>query len=458
MASLENHSAALDDQLIPGLSFAPGGGASYITARNNISLYPTGSNSYSSNGTRVVRINVSSDAGQWIDPASAFLFFKVNNKDASAQTATEITRLQPLGGPHVFWSRARLLLQGQVAETIDFPGRLMEQLLRLSPETFQKQYAGHGFGLQVPNPDESTDLRQQRRLTPSQGKTVAMPLSLFGLFAQHRYLPVGFAMNMQIELTVQSGSDCCRSGTSVAGGVTTTYTNLFEISDVIMRCDAITLDSQLQESYQQMSLTRSLSIPYKTWHHTVYSQTGNADSVTVAMQRSVSRLCTVFVTFMSAERDTLKDVNYFPSVEGQPDGFDGSHPLLTTDCTPDEKSIQYEMVIDGQRYPTAQVQTTVEAYTALIRGLGMAGQTSHAVGVGGRYFETTDFAICQDFEKHLGSALSGKNLRGGSQLLINLKGLAPSGIPSADKIVKIYVCAQIDCIAELSSGGVTILE
>ena len=198
-----------------------------------------------------------------------------------------------------------------------------------------------------------------------------------------------------------------------------------------------------------MLLTKSIPISMKSWHHTSYSQSGNADSVSIAMQRSVSRLCTVLVSFMSAtsSTDTLKEVNYFPHVEGQLDSAgDADHPLVTTDITSDTKAIQYEFVIDGQRYPTSPVTTTVEAYSQLVKGLGMAGQTSHSVAIGGRYYETLDFCILQDFEKVLGSALSGKNLRGGSQLLLHLKGMAPTGLPAGDKIVKVFLAAQFDTI------------
>ena len=81
MATLENHAAALQDQLIPGLDFRHGNSANYVTARNNISIYPQGSNSYSSSGTRTIRISINSDSN-WIDPASMLLYFKVNNKTA----------------------------------------------------------------------------------------------------------------------------------------------------------------------------------------------------------------------------------------------------------------------------------------------------------------------------------------------------------------------------------------
>ena len=459
MASLENHSAALSDVLIPNLDFKMGNGSSYVQARTNLSIYPQGSNIYSySSGTKVVRINV--NTGEFIDPASAFLFFKVSNVDTTAQTATAITKCEPLGQAHVFFSNARLLMQGQVLEEISDFGRNFELLMRLSDPQYQKAMAAMSFGLQDSDPETLSDLRSVRRIPAGASKTVAMPLSIFGTFGQHRFIPTNLA-NIVIELQIADPSLVCRSGTSVDGSVTTTFNSQIELSAFVLKVDGITLDSQLMEEYNKMALTRSIPLSIKTWHSTSYSQSGQASDVSIAYQRQLSRLCTVFVHFFSpsGSPNTLKEVNYFPHVEGQLDSLgDTGHPFATTDVTPDEKAITYEFTVDGKRFPSTPINTTVEAYTALVRALGFAGQTSHSLGVGGRYYETSNFVICENFEKILSSELSGLSLRGGSALLLHLKGLVKSGMAETDKITKISLLVQYSAIAELSASGVTILE
>jgi len=460
MASLENHAAALEDQLVPGLNFKMGPGSNYILERKNVSFYPQGSNIYSTaNGQRVLRISLNSDQA-WGDPSTGYLFFRVNNRDTTTQTSTAITRVEPLGMGHVFFKSGRLLLNGQVAEQIDDFGRAFELLNRLSPEVAQKQYAAMSFGLQKPYPEDSADLRSVCRIPPGKSKTVAMPLGLFGIWGQHRFLPFQ-ACNMVLELTMQDPALCCRSGTSTTGSVTTTYNSNVDLDMFVLRMDTLVLDSQLQEEYNRMLLTKTLPISYNTWHHVSYAQNGEASDVSIAFQRSVSRLCTVFVTFysVSANPQTKQEVNYFPHVEGELDNLSQTdHPLFTTDVTDDGKAVQYEFVCDGTRYPTAPITTTVEAYTALVRSLGFAGQTSHSIALGGKSYDTTDFVICENFERIIGSALSGKNLRGGSTLLLHLKNMVHPGMISTDKITKIFILAQFSAIAELSAQGVTVLE
>ena len=82
----------------------------------------------------------------------------------------------------------------------------------------------------------------------------------------------------------------------------------------------------------------------------------------------------------------------------------------------------------GRGPPTTPVTTTIEAYANLVSGLGLLGQTSHSLGIDGRGYESNDsYILCANFEKVLGSAVSEKSLRGGSQLILNLKNLQPAG-------------------------------
>ena len=461
MASLESHAASLEDSLIPQLSFKFGPSSSYVIERRGISLYAAGSNIYSAaSGTRVVRIPINAESS-FIDPSSATLFFRVNNNDATTQTSTNITRMQALGQAHVFFKSARILLQGQVAEEIQDFGRVYEQLLRLTDPQYQKQYAAQSFGLQDSSPEDYFDLREARKLKPGTSKTVGLPLSIFGLFGQHRFLPTGL-MNMVLELTLQDPALCCRAGNLVDGSLTTTHTtNDITLDAFVLKVDALTLDSQLMEEYNRMALTKTIPLSYKTWHHTSFTQSGEQNEVTVSLQRALSRLCTVFVTLFSPSGSpaVLQECNYFPSPVGQINSVGQvDYPFMHTDVIDDAKSVGYQFVCNGDRYPTAPVETLSKAYYRMVLSLGFGGQTSHSIPLQAPDYATTNFVICESFEKINGSELSGKNLRGGSTLQINLKGLVQPGMLQTDKITKIFALCQYSAVAEISAQGVTILE
>ena len=138
MASLESHSASLQDALIPQLKFSLGEGANYVQERRGITCFAQGSGIYSSSsGTRTVRTPILAESS-FVDPSSATLFFRVNNGDETTQTSTNITRVQAFGQAHVFFRSARLLVQGQVAEEINDFGRVYTQLLNLTDPAYQR--------------------------------------------------------------------------------------------------------------------------------------------------------------------------------------------------------------------------------------------------------------------------------------------------------------------------------
>jgi hypothetical protein len=93
--SLETTAASLEDQLVDGLSFKLRPSANYVQKRESVTIFPSGSNSYSSNGTRVIRINVVADG--WLDPSTVQLQYKLTNNDSVADTGSAQTRCQLLG-------------------------------------------------------------------------------------------------------------------------------------------------------------------------------------------------------------------------------------------------------------------------------------------------------------------------------------------------------------------------
>ena len=194
MASLESHAASLEDSLIPQLSFKLGPSSNYVTERKSIQCYAQGSNIYSaSSGTRVVRIPIMADSS-FIDPSTAVLFFRVNNLDTTAQTATNITRVQTLGQAHVLFSSARLLMQGQICEEISSFGRTYEQLLRLTNPEYQKSYASMSLGLTDSYPENHSDLRSARKIPGGSSKTDRWDASIHFRCFRTTSFPTDFSM------------------------------------------------------------------------------------------------------------------------------------------------------------------------------------------------------------------------------------------------------------------------
>ena len=91
---------SVEDVLVDGLSFKLRPGASYINERKSVTYHPQGSNIYSTNGTKLIKILVSGDS--WMDPSTFRTQYNLVNNDATLAHV-----LRPLGGPgskHANWA------------------------------------------------------------------------------------------------------------------------------------------------------------------------------------------------------------------------------------------------------------------------------------------------------------------------------------------------------------------
>ena len=107
------------DKLVDQLQFALPKPAKYARERRLVQIMPSGSNTFSPNGTQVMTFNVTSYDG-WLDPASLRLHFRIFNAAAApAQPPLIAADLTPAGGCHCFFSQLRILIGGTEVERIE---------------------------------------------------------------------------------------------------------------------------------------------------------------------------------------------------------------------------------------------------------------------------------------------------------------------------------------------------
>ena len=135
---MEHHAQSVDDALIGGLSYKPKPGASYVTNRRSVSYFVSGGNTYSPNGAKVTKFNITGDL--WLDPCTFRVAFQLNNNNGNNGAGFPIC-VQPLSwNPAVLFRRARLICGGQVVENTDDLNRLSLTLTDLLPEGDQERY------------------------------------------------------------------------------------------------------------------------------------------------------------------------------------------------------------------------------------------------------------------------------------------------------------------------------
>ena len=97
---MEHHAQSIDDALIGGLSYELKAGASYVTNRRSVSYFASGGNTYSPNGVKVMKFNLTGD--QWLDPSTFRVAFQLSNSNGVNANDFQIM-VQPLSwNPAVF--------------------------------------------------------------------------------------------------------------------------------------------------------------------------------------------------------------------------------------------------------------------------------------------------------------------------------------------------------------------
>jgi hypothetical protein len=135
-----------EDYLIDGLSFKLKPGASYVTDRKSFTFWSIGSNSYTPvGGVELIKFQLNGDDGNWLDPSSVVFQFEIVNNAIVTGSVTDNV-LRPLGQPHLFFKRLRVLAGGQVVEDIQDFGRNSELIASLQNEFVRDNSDIQGFG------------------------------------------------------------------------------------------------------------------------------------------------------------------------------------------------------------------------------------------------------------------------------------------------------------------------
>ena len=143
---MESMTNATEDYLVDALSFKMPPGASYITDRKSVTYWTVGSNAYTpTGGVKLLKFQLNGDDGNWLDPTSVVMQFELLNTATSADTAGNPI-LRPIGQPHLFFKRLRVLAGGQVVEDIQDFGRNSELISSLDTDFVKDNNDIQGFG------------------------------------------------------------------------------------------------------------------------------------------------------------------------------------------------------------------------------------------------------------------------------------------------------------------------
>ena len=245
---------------------------------------------------------------------------------------------------------------------------------------------------------------------------------------------------------------------NAGGGVfnTANTSNSWKIQNVQMKCDIVTLDNSLDNSYAELLLSgKSLPISYNTYisqFQSILSGTVGQQKVRINVARSLSRLKSVFISFDKANTvasAVYKDFNsfYSPMMTGLNDAILGGGTAAG--------EVEWQIQLGNKLYPETPCRSHSESFYQLRKCLGVQSSALHSFNVSGQEYRRRKFILGIDTEAILQASFSGKNTRSGDLLNIKFDHL---GTNSANYAHSMYVILHSDNIMEIRDSGVVVYD
>ncbi len=266
---------SMEDKLIDSLQFKLKEGASYITDRRSVTFYPQGSNIYKpKSGTKVIKIML--NGNNWLDPSTFRVMFDLRNNDGEV-----LHELRPIGSPWAFFRRARLICGGQTVEDIDFYNRTHEMMHTLTSTASRQNDFCEAFGNELTILEDYTTSPNLNTADlfhgiPGTQSITVLFKPILGLLNQNKFLPLSKMGSMTLELelvddvnepiimpdkTVSTDAAIALTRFSIAN-----TSNDWQIENVQIKVDLITLDNGLQNTYDTHLLNgNAYPINYNTF-------------------------------------------------------------------------------------------------------------------------------------------------------------------------------------------------
>ena len=514
-----------NDTMINQLNFGLPETSQYITDRRFVNYFPSGSNIYSASGggNKNIRFYISGDSNQYLDLSSIRLFANIKNTDVSDRAKF----LRPLGGLHAFMERYRATVGGQIVQDIDqyarhcqlyksFKSKDVNEMddIESSPNpSWDDDYHRYANGLNnfldattsgatnadpagVVTVNTGADHNEWGRIgvrptrhslsgIPSNGQMRLGHKPVCGLCESNYYLPLRFAP-LELEFTIVSDSnepivvpqgdattnpntETDKQGYYFQGGNTSV---LWEINNVIIRAEVITLDNTVDNNITKHLLEgQSLKLIVPQYHTLTQTFNAGGGEINMNIVKSASKLSNAFITLYREKKQGTrygqflpdnylhKRWNYFynPMINSEiNDGFDGA--LVEGQGFQDfTRNLSWQMQVGNKKFPEFECQSLAEAFYFLRRTIHYHNADQNSLNISYKQYRENKFIIGVSFEKMQDVNFTSINTKMGSLLTFKIKGTQGALAP-AEQIQEIFTHLTSESVLELRESGAIVYD
>ena len=292
---MEQVTQAVNDELVASLDYKLAtGNTNYIQSRKSVQYFPSSLSTFTPSTSRVCRIPITPGT-DFVDPESIKLAFTFRNTDGSSDM------LCGSPDPSCFIERIQLFANGQRVEDISYYGRSCFMYDRLEPTPARMAISGSA------NSISRTKLSCGGSIFPE----LNMPMRC-GYISTSRFCP-GCTGRAQPPTSTGRPSQC--SSVHQSDG----FSRLYQIENVHLLADQVTLDSALRESFERILLSnRSLVFSFPSLHVQQSSIPAGSTSYNITVARAFTKMLGAFVTFNKTGENHVSNFEYpgeaFPNV------------------------------------------------------------------------------------------------------------------------------------------------
>lgn len=446
---------SVEDVLIPNLSYKLKNGSSYIQERKSSTFHPAGSNIYSTNGTKLIKIHLTGD--HYLDPSTFRIMFDLVNTDPNE--GAPLKEVRPLGGPWSFFRRMRVLAGNQLVEDMDNYNRCHQLFSILTSPDSRANVNAEAFG-------QHWDIREDVNsgytadsfpgILQGQSQTVLFkPLS--GLFNQNKMIPLRYCpITIELELV----NDATEPVVSYLGGSVFTSSNtttMWQIQNVQAKCDLLVLDNHLENSFTEFLLNGGkMPLNFNTYvsqMQSILSGTNGQQKVRLNVTRALSRLAKVFITLD-------KDVPSEDAYVGRKSWNDFYSPMqqYAGGANPQHNEngeFEAQLQLGSKLYPEYPIRSHAEAYYNLRKSLGVQSSNVHNFDINAHDYRTWKFVWGTDMERVIDSFGSGMNTRAGDILNITFN---HKDTNAANYATSMHILLVADIVVDVTDSGIQVWD
>ena len=522
---MDNIASEASDVMINQLNFGLPETAQYITDRRQVNYFPSGSNVYAPNaGNKNIRFYISGDANQYLDLNSVRLFATLQNTDG-----TRAKFLRPLGGLHSFFNRYRATVGGQMVQDIIEYNRHCE-LMKSSKSkdvnemddiessinpSYDDDYHKYANGLNnfidyttsgatnaggVATVDTAGDHNEYGRvdfrptrhtlsgIPGANGKARIAHKPCCGLLESNYYLPLRFAP-LELEFTIVSdgnepivvpqgdaqtnpNTETDKQGYYFQGGNTSTS---WEINNVIIRADVITLDNTVDNNITKHLLEgQSLKLIVPQYHTITQTFNTGGGEIDMNIVKSASKLTNAFITLYRSPRGGSRYGCYLPDNYIYKRWNYSYNPMINEEIndgplaetvplqegkgfSDSSRALAYQLQVQSKKFPEFEVQSLSEAFYFLRRTLHYMNADQNSLNISYKQFRENKFVMAFSFEKMADVNFTGINTKMGSLITFKVKGNEGS-LADTEQIQEIFVSLVSESVLELTESGAIVFD